>query len=488
MNINFVHRKKIDLFFDMKVTQLLLHVVLLVVEVSALVSPSLLYQFRQNRPIRGSTGGGMYMSFMPGESCTGEKVTVVGATGYIGKAVVQESLKRGYHTTAVIRPGSNVDIMNWNIAKDAVKPTIKRFDVTNRKACLQSLDDSIDNRSSNRDTLFEPGSVDVVVCCLASRSGTPKEAYAIDYQASLNVAQAAQRAGARRFVLLSAYCVKSAERNDPHALQFQYAKKKMEQELADMAATSNNCFSYVAVRPTAFFKSVSGQLETVQDGGPFVIFDLGGGKTAACNPISEQDLAAALIDQAADDSHKNTHWNLGGPDGPGLDKYAQARMIFDVLGFEGKPTYIRIPIAVLHGIVNSLQWLADLIKSDKLNDAAELARIVRYYAMEDVSDSRMCIVRVTCNQTTPSPHRFFLMLEAFFVCVCVFLLKFYFQDANNFAGGKVWTNDHSTALRIHCQTRTGLRSIYIRLWYIKRPKTNFGRKCRHFQDCHGSYS
>ena len=31
---------------------------------------------------------------VPGESCTGEKVVVVGATGYIGKAVVRESVRR----------------------------------------------------------------------------------------------------------------------------------------------------------------------------------------------------------------------------------------------------------------------------------------------------------------------------------------------------------------------------------------------------------
>ena len=38
-----------------------------------------------------------------GETCTGERVTVVGATGYIGKAVVREAVRRGYVTTAVAR-------------------------------------------------------------------------------------------------------------------------------------------------------------------------------------------------------------------------------------------------------------------------------------------------------------------------------------------------------------------------------------------------
>ena len=55
----------------------------------------------------------------------------------------------------------------------------------------------------------------------------------VDYQATLNCLEAARAAGARHFVLLSAFCVKSAERGDPYALQFQYAKKDMEAALRD---------------------------------------------------------------------------------------------------------------------------------------------------------------------------------------------------------------------------------------------------------------
>ena len=358
---------------------------------------------------------------IPGESCSGEKITVVGATGYIGKAVVKESIRRGYPTTAVLRPGSNVDATayinnnhnNNNNSNDNNKSnnniTIKRFDISDRNACLVTKDDDDNEDDTTSICLFPKGSVDVVVCCLASRSGTKNEAYAIDYQASLNVAQAAKQAGARRFILLSAYCVKSAEQNEDHALQFQYAKKKLELELLDMSSSSSSTssndndndettFDYVAVRPTAFFKSVSGQLEAVQGGSPYIIFDLGNGKTSSCNPISEPDLASALIDQVVDNTHKNTYWNVGGPDA-GSDKIQQGKMIYDVLGIKNKNIdttnneqeqddelpCIKVPIGILHGIVNTFQWFADLFKSDKLNDAAEIARIVRYYAIEDVS-------------------------------------------------------------------------------------------------------
>jgi len=82
--------------------------------------------------------------------------------------------------------------------------------------------------------------------------------------------------------------------------------------------------SYSIVRATAFFKSVSGQLEVVNKGSPFVYFDLGEGKSATCNPISEPDLAAALIDTISDKSKENALWNLGGPD-EGLSMRQQRR-------------------------------------------------------------------------------------------------------------------------------------------------------------------
>jgi hypothetical protein len=48
------------------------------------------------------------------------------------------------------------------------------------------------------------------------------------------------------------------------------------------------------VRPTAFFKSLAGQVELVKQGKPYVMF--GDGNLASCKPISEQDLARFMAD------------------------------------------------------------------------------------------------------------------------------------------------------------------------------------------------
>lgn len=52
--------------------------------------------------------------------------------------------------------------------------------------------------------------------------------------------------------------------------------------------------SFSIVRPTAFFKSIAGQIDLVKQGKPYVMF--GDGTLAACKPISEEDLAAFIVD------------------------------------------------------------------------------------------------------------------------------------------------------------------------------------------------
>ena len=71
----------------------------------------------------------------------------------------------------------------------------------------------------------------------------------MDYQATLNVLEAAQAAGAAHFVLLSAICVQKPK------LEFQHAKLALERKLAEAQGITHSI-----VRPTAFFKSVAGQV------------------------------------------------------------------------------------------------------------------------------------------------------------------------------------------------------------------------------------
>lgn len=171
-----------------------------------------------------------------------KRVVIVGATGYIGKYVTKESVRRGHETIAVVRPAADTTSDFFSGA------TIVRGDVTNLEL-LQECE-AFTSRP------------DVVISCLASRSGVKEDSFLIDYQATLNSLNAATAAGADQFVLLSAFCVRKP------LLQFQKAKLQFESALED-AHKSGKLPKYSIVRPTAFFKSVSGQFELIQQGWPF---------------------------------------------------------------------------------------------------------------------------------------------------------------------------------------------------------------------------
>lgn len=166
-------------------------------------------------------------------------VVIVGATGYIGKYVTRESVRRGFETIAVVRSSSSSSSSSSYL--DGAK--IVYGDVTDQT-----------NLQTN---VFKDRKVDVVISCLASRSGVKDDSYLIDYQATLNALNCAIDSKADQFILLSAFCVRKP------LLQFQNAKLKFEQALID-AQKRGAINKYSIVRPTAFFKSVSGQLETLQ--------------------------------------------------------------------------------------------------------------------------------------------------------------------------------------------------------------------------------
>jgi divinyl chlorophyllide a 8-vinyl-reductase len=220
-------------------------------------------------------------------------VIVAGATGYIGRAVVQESVRRGYHTVALVRNSTKIEetLEGQHTYGMAFKgAAVHECDVEDRQKLLSVFKSC-------------PSPIDSVISCLAAPSGTKKDVLAIDYQATLNCLETGQLVNARHFVLLSAFCCRNP------LLQLQQAKLKCEAELANQTK-----MTWTSVRPTAFFKSVSGQLEAVKAGAPYVLF--GDGAVTKCNPIAETELADFMMNCLTDESKRNRIVNVGGPDDP----------------------------------------------------------------------------------------------------------------------------------------------------------------------------
>jgi len=206
---------------------------------------------------------------------------------------------------------------------------------------------------------------DVLLSCLASRTGAPADAWAIDHRAHLHALAAARAAGVTHVVLLSALCVQKPR------LAFQHAKLAFEAALVDSG------LAYSIVRPTAFFKSLSGQVRRVQQGKPYLVF--GDGRRTACKPISDDDLADYLATCLDDPARRNRVLPIGGP-GPALTPRAQGEHLFGLVGRE--PRFKQVPVALLDVIIGALGAAGRLVPP--LAAKAELARIGRYYATESM--------------------------------------------------------------------------------------------------------
>ncbi len=206
---------------------------------------------------------------------------------------------------------------------------------------------------------------DVLVSCLASRTGLPDDAWAIDYAAHVSALQACKAAKVTQFIYLSAICVQKP------ILAFQHAKLAFERELIASG------LDYTIVRPTAFFKSLSGQIDRVKRGKPFLVF--GNGQLTACKPISDDELGNYLADCLDNEDRRNRVLPIGGP-GEAITPRAQGERLFALLGRE--PRFTHVPVVMLDVIIAILATLGRLVPA--LAAKAELARIGRYYATESM--------------------------------------------------------------------------------------------------------
>jgi divinyl chlorophyllide a 8-vinyl-reductase len=271
------------------------------------------------------------------------RICLLGATGTIGRATLQALLRRGHEVVCFTRPGNR-----------AAAPAGAVFRVV----------DVADPAALARDG-FQAERFDAVISCMASRTGAPADAWAVDHRAHVAVLAAARAAGITRFVLLSAICVQKP------LLAFQQAKLAFEKALIESGLT------YSIVRPTAFFKSLSGQVDRVRQGKPFLVF--GDGALTACKPISDADLANYLADCLEDEQRWNRVLPIGGP-GDAITPHQQGAFLFELLN--KKPRFKHVPVALLDVIIGALSLAGRL--SPALAAKAELARIGRYYATESM--------------------------------------------------------------------------------------------------------
>ncbi len=269
------------------------------------------------------------------------KIFVAGSTGYIGKNVVKYALDNGFDVVTAKRHSDN-------------KPG-----QLNKKLKVIKISNNDNNWIADLEK------VDVIISCLASRTGEPKDAHLVDYKLNCILLEKAKALKCSQFILLSAICVQKPR------LAFQFEKLAFEEEL------KKSGLNFSIVRPTAYFKSLSGQIENIKKGKPYVYF--GDGQITQCNPISEKDLSLYILSCIKDKTKWRKILPIGGPK-QSITPKDIGKILFEI--FEVSPKYKSFPTKLLDAIRLLLLIISPF--SNWAKNKSELIKIAKYYATESM--------------------------------------------------------------------------------------------------------
>ena len=269
------------------------------------------------------------------------KIFVAGSTGYIGKNVVKYALDNGFDVVTAKRHSDN--------KPGQLNKKLKVIKISN----------------NDKNWIADLEKVDVIISCLASRTGEPKDAHLVDYKLNCLLLEKAKALKCSQFILLSAICVQKPR------LAFQFEKLAFEEEL------KKSGLNFSIVRPTAYFKSLSGQIENIKKGKPYVYF--GDGQITQCNPISEKDLSLYILSCIKDKTKWRKILPIGGPK-QSITPKDIGKILFEI--FEVSPKYKSFPTKLLDAIRLLLLIISPF--SNWAKNKSELIKIAKYYATESM--------------------------------------------------------------------------------------------------------
>ena len=274
-----------------------------------------------------------------GTNFANTKVLLLGYTGYIGATLAKVLLEKNIQVVCPVR----------NKKPHKKKENIVFVEMSQIESFLKT--------SKVKPT--------TVISCIASRKGGVTDSWDVEYTLNKFFLNLCKRVGINRFILLSAICVQKP------TLEFQKAKLAFENLL------KHSTLEYEIIRPTAFFKSLSGQIDRVKKGKSFLVF--GNGELTTCKPISARDLSEFIIGFVLRKRAENKIHLVGGP-GPPISPKNQAEILFKLSKNEKKITHISPKLFLV--IIYVLMPLSKISK--KIQDFREFLKIAYYYATESM--------------------------------------------------------------------------------------------------------
>jgi uncharacterized protein YbjT (DUF2867 family) len=279
-------------------------------------------------------------------------VAVIGATGFVGRRLVAHLQESGHRIIAVSRDGRRLP--GWGDAVEA-----RAGDVT------RQMDDAIS------------GADGVVHLVAIPRETRDAKFVDVNVRGTQNVVKAAERAGIRRLVHLSALGV-----IDDPKLDFLYSKWLGEQ----VVRTSS--LDWVVLRPSLLFGKGDGFFNIVKTTlkwwSPGVVAIPGSGD-ARFQPLAVDDLAIAVEKSLTDPDRAGSVYELGGPEYLTYSEIVER--VQDVTGMRRLKLGIPIPLisaltAVTDRVLPIFPVSHDQISSLQRPNSTDLDAFVRTFGVE----------------------------------------------------------------------------------------------------------
>jgi uncharacterized protein YbjT (DUF2867 family) len=243
-----------------------------------------------------------------------KKVLVAGATGYLGRYLVQELKKQGYRVRALARNTKKSDALKNSIDE------LFKAEVTKPETLSGICDD-----------------IDIVISSIGITRQKDGLTYMdVDYQGNSNLLKEALRSKVRKFVYVSVFNGQILK-----DLKMVEAKERFADEL------KNSGIKYTIIRPNGFFSDMT-ELLTMAEKGTVYLFGSGEFKG---NPIHGADLAEYMV-QKLDSSESEL--DIGGPDV--LSQNQMARAAFEAVDKKEKIVYI--PLWIKNSILKLVRWFS----------------------------------------------------------------------------------------------------------------------------------
>ncbi|AOP33073.1 hypothetical protein A0128_03885 [Leptospira tipperaryensis] len=207
-----------------------------------------------------------------------DRILVVGATGSLGKFVMEELRKQGYWIRVLSRSPIKLKFLNGmfdeSVLGDLFDPNSLESAVSGMDAVISCAGASLDLKNFRDRRTFEE----------------------INFKGNRNVLSAAVKENVSKFLYVSFLLVEGIQKTE-------YIKSH--DQISDLIRNSG--LRYTIIRPTAFFSILLSFLEFAKKGIGIVI----GEGNARINPIHEKDVARAVVEALKTDIKE---FNIGGPD------------------------------------------------------------------------------------------------------------------------------------------------------------------------------